>query len=246
VAEPDYGRSLDAVRGRRVLVVDDEREIAELIAGQLAPLEVRATIAGGGEEALALLRAEHFDAITLDILMPGMDGFEVLRQIRADPELRPTPIVVVSVFSGRHELAGEWVVSKPIDADELRDVLAAAVSAGRSRVLVVGREELQPVLEPALDELGIEHQWEMTGAAAARVCGERRFELALLDIGIRNPQAALQALDLRGRRIRRAVILFSDGITPTPPGIGKLGMEVVPVDEAAPALLAALRGNRGT
>ena len=101
------------------------------------------------------------------------------------------------------------------------------------------------MLEPALDELGIEHEWETTGAAAARVCGERRFEVALVDVGIRSPQAVLQALDLRGRRLRRAVILFSDGVTPTPPGIGRLGMEVVPVDQAASALLAALRGDRG-
>ena len=93
-------------------------------------------------------------------------------------------------------------------------MLGAAVSAGRSRVLVVGRTELQPMLEPALDELGIEHHWELTGAAAARVCEERRFEVALVDVGIRNPQAVLQALDLRGRRLRRAVILFSDGDTP--------------------------------
>jgi signal transduction histidine kinase/DNA-binding response OmpR family regulator len=240
----DSVHSLDAIRGRRVLVVDDEREIAELIAGQLAPLEIETTIATGGEEALTELRMSHFDAITLDILMPGMDGFGVLHEIRSDPELRTTPILFVSVFSGRQELVGEWVVSKPIDADELRDVLSAAVSAGRSRVLVVGRAELQHVLEPALDELGIEHQWETSGAAAARVCGERRFEVALVDVGIRSPQAVLQALDLRGRRLRRAVILFSDGVTATPPGVGRLGMEVVPVDQAASALLAALRGER--
>ena len=156
---------------------------------------------------------------------------------RSDPELGITPIVFVSVFSGRQQLAGEWVVAKPIDADELRDVLGAAVSAGRSRVLVVGREELQPVLEPALDEMGIEHEWEMTGAAAARVCEERRFEVALVDVGIRSPQAVLEALDLRGRWCRRAVILFSDSDTPAPSGIGKLGMEVVPVEQAARALL---------
>jgi hypothetical protein len=54
----------------------------------------------------------------------------------------------------------------------------------------------------------------------------------------------LQALDLRGRRLRRAVIMFSDGVTPVPPGIERLGMEVVPVDEAASALLATLRGER--
>jgi DNA-binding response OmpR family regulator len=172
-----------------------------------------------------------------------MDGFELLRRIRADADLRSTPIVVVSVLSSRRELSGEWVVSKPIDADELRDVLGAAVTAGRSRVLVVGREELQPMLEPALDDLGIEHEWESTGVAAARVCGERRFEVALVDVGIRSPQAVLQALDLRGRRIRHAVILFSDGVTPTPEGIERLGMEVVPAEQAPFALLAALRGG---
>ena len=244
VPGPESSRSLEAIRGRHVLVIDDEREIAELIAGQLAPLSVVTTIATSGEQALGLLRSTHFDAVTLDILMPGMDGFEVLRTIRSDPELSRIPILFVSVFSGRQELAGEWVVSKPIDADELRDVLGAAVSAGRSRVLVVGREEIQPVLEPALDDYGIEHDWVTTGAAAARVCGERRYEVALVDVGIRSPQAVLQALDLRGRRLRRAVIMFSDGTAPVSPGIERLGMEVVPVDEAASALLAALRGER--
>ncbi len=164
------GPSLEVIRGRRILIVDDEPEIAALVADQLAPLDVRATIATDGESALAHLRSGHYDAITLDILMPGMDGFEVLRQIRADHELRAIPILFVSVFAGRRELAGEWTVGKPIDADELRDVLAAAVRAGRSRVLVVAREQLQVRLEPALDELGIEHQWETTAAAAARVC----------------------------------------------------------------------------
>jgi signal transduction histidine kinase/CheY-like chemotaxis protein len=244
VPGPESSHSLEAIRGRRVLVVDDEPEIAELIAGQLSPLSVETTVANSGEQALELLRESHYDAITLDILMPGMDGFEVLRRIRDDPELSRIPILFVSVFSGRQELAGEWVVSKPIDADELRDVLGAAVSAGRSRVLVVGREEVQAMLEPALDDLGIEHDWVTSGAAAARVCGERRYEVALVDVGIRSPQAVLQALDLRGRRLRRAVIMFSDGKMPVPSGITRLGTEVVPADQAAVALLAALRGDR--
>jgi signal transduction histidine kinase/CheY-like chemotaxis protein/HAMP domain-containing protein len=243
IPRPESPRALDVIRGRRVLVVDDEREIAELIAGQLAPLDIETKIVTSAREALAALHSESFDAITLDILMPGMDGFEALKEIRNDPALRATPIVFVSVFSGHQELAGEWVVPKPIDADELRQVLGAAVAAGRSRVLVVGREELRAALEPALDELGIEHDWELTGAAAARVCGERRFEVALVDVGIRNPRAVLQALDLRGRRVRRAVILFSDGTTPGDLGDPKLGMEVVPVEQAAAALMAALRGE---
>ncbi len=243
VVAPELADSLDVIQGRRVLIVDDELDVAELIADQLAPLDIECAIATGGEEAIQRLTEERFDAVTLDILMPEMDGFGVLRRIRSNRELRSIPIVFVSVFSSRRELAGEWVVDKPIDADELRNVLAAAVRAGRSRVLIVGRAELQSSLEPALDELGIEHHWETSGAAAARVCGERRFEVALIDVGIRNPQAILEALDLRGRRLRRAVILFSDGASPTPQGIVNLGMEVVPVEDAAQALLRALRGT---
>ncbi|HWF34575.1 MAG TPA: ATP-binding protein [Solirubrobacteraceae bacterium] len=239
----DVARSISAMRGRRVLVVDDERDIADLIAGQLVALDVRTEIVTSGEAALARLRAEHFDAVTLDILMPGTDGFDVLREIRADERLRHTPIVFVSVFSGRRELTGEFVVGKPIDADELREVLGAAVLAGRSRVLVVGRDEMRSALEPAIRELAIEHVWETSGPAAARVCSERRFEVALVDAGIRNPQAVLQALDLRGRRVRQAVILFSDGAETAPAGIERLGIEVVPVKDAANALLAALRGG---
>ncbi len=232
---------LDALRGRRVLVVDNEPDVTALIASQLAPVEVEVEVATSGEEALAALRAGPFDAVTLDVLMPGMDGFEVLREVRADPQLRGTPIVFVSVFSSRRELAGEWVVPKPIDADELRRVLGAAVAAGRSRVLVVARRQLQEVLEPSLAELGVEHEWELSAAAAARVCAERHFEVALVDVGMRSPRAVLQALDLRGRRLRRAVILFSDGAAPAPPGISKLGLEVVAVEQVAAALTATLR-----
>jgi len=237
----DYSQEI--LRGSRILVVDDEPQIAELIAGQLAELEVQTRVAENGDEALRLLREDRFDAMTLDVLMPGRDGFDVLREIRADPELWSLPVVLVSVLSGRRELTGEWVVPKPIDADELRQVLSAAMRAGRSRVLVVGRPEMQQVLEPALDDLGIEHEWETSGAAAARVCGERRFEAALIDVGVRNPQAAVQALDLRGRRARRAVILFGDVDAPAPPGLADSGLEVVSVDQAPQTLLAALRGE---
>jgi len=69
--------------------------------------------------------------------------------------------------------------------------------------------------------------------------------VALIDVGLRNPPAVLQALDLRGRRARRAVILFSDGRAPTPPGVSQLGVEVVPVDQVAGAVQAAL-GNAGS
>jgi CheY-like chemotaxis protein len=229
----------EALRGRRVLVVDDEPDIAELIAFNLEPYAVETKIAHSGAEALEHLRRERFDAITLDILMPGMDGFEVLEQIRSDPELSRTSVVFVSVYSGREALAGEWTVAKPIDAEQLTDALGSAVLAGRTRVLVVGRESVRPRLEPALERLGLDHDWVTSGASAARMCQEHRYEVALVDAGMRSPQTVLSALDLRGRRLRRAVLLFTQGHERAST-VATLDAEPVPIEEAATAVLQVL------
>ncbi len=232
--------ALEALRGRLVLIVDDERDLARLIADQLAPFDVSTVIAASGSEALEILHSQRFDAITMDVRMPEMDGVELLEQIRADPELAAIPVVFVSIFTDMAELDGEWLVSKPIDADELVQVLGTAVSMGRSRVLVVAREELRGVLEPSLDALGIAYGWVTSGVAAAQACSERLFEVALVDTGLSNPQAVLAALTLRGRRQRRAVILFDDGSAPLGPEVEQMGLEVVPITAAAGALAEAL------
>lgn len=78
------------------------------------------------------------------------------------------------------------------------------------------------------------------------MCGERRFEVALIDVGIRNPEAALQALALRGRRLQSGLILFSDGSGATPLAIVRQGTPVVAVKDAPQAVLAALRGRPST
>jgi nitrogen-specific signal transduction histidine kinase len=149
--------SVALMHGRRVLIVGAEHQVAELIARELAPLDVETTVVDSGRAALSELDNERYDAVPLDLRIPDTDGLAVLREIRADPALEPTPIVVVSAAADRAELAGEWVVGRPIDPEQLRSVLASAVRAGRSRALVVARASTQPILEPALDELGIEY-----------------------------------------------------------------------------------------
>jgi signal transduction histidine kinase/HAMP domain-containing protein len=235
-------RPRDALRGRRVLVIDDEPQIARLIAERLAPFDVDAAVAHSGAEALERLRAEEFDAVTLDILMAGMSGFEVLRALRADPDLRGMPVVVVSVFSGNAALAGEWVVAKPIDGDELVDALGAAVIAGRVRLLVAARPQVHEQLAPQLAALGIEHEWASSSGAVARLCQQHHFEVALVDAGVTHPENVLAALDLRGRRLRRSVVVFSDGES-APPGIARLDAEPVELADAGATVLDLLRGG---
>jgi signal transduction histidine kinase/DNA-binding response OmpR family regulator/HAMP domain-containing protein len=232
-------RPREVLQGRRVLVIDDEPETARLIAARLEPFGVECEIATDGQSALARLRAERFDALTLDVLMPGMSGFEVLREMRADPALAELPVVVVSVFSGREALSGEWVVSKPIDAEELADALGAAVMAGRVRVLAVGRPDMRGQLRETLEDLGIEFEWASTPLEAARLCAARRFEVALVDAGLPDVEAAIAGLELRGRRLRRSVVVVAadgDG----PPGFARLDADPIPVDEAGAAVLALL------
>jgi signal transduction histidine kinase/CheY-like chemotaxis protein/HAMP domain-containing protein len=223
-----------AIRGRRVLVVDDEPESADVIAGHLRAFGAETVTVNSGDEALRRLRDDQFDALTLDVIMPERNGFDVLRALRSDPGLRRTPVVVVSVFSGNEALFGEWRLAKPVDAEELADALGSAVLAGRTRLLVVGRSQVRPELEPALLRLGLDHEWVTSGAAAARACADRRFEVALVDAGMREPQAVLDQVDLRGRRLGRAVLVFSS--EGEDPGLA----DTVPLPEAAGAVLEAL------
>jgi signal transduction histidine kinase/DNA-binding response OmpR family regulator len=237
VDESEPAATERALAGKHVLILDDEPEIAELIAERLSPYGVQTEIVHRGEDALRLLRSKHFDAVTLDILMPGMSGFEVLRALRSDPLLRAVPVVVVSVFSGREALSGEWVVSKPIDAAELADALGAAVMAGRVRVVAVGRPESRGRVEATLEELGIDYEWATDPASAARLCAAGRFEVALVDAELPDPDAIVSALQLRGRRLRRSVVVFSSGPNA---GIARLDADPVPLEDAGAVVLGLL------
>ncbi|HWH11102.1 MAG TPA: ATP-binding protein [Solirubrobacteraceae bacterium] len=227
-----------AMAGRRVLVVDDEPALTRLIAEKLAPLGVEAVLVNSGREALARLRSEQFDVVTLDVLMPGINGIDTLRAMRADPRLKNVPAVFISAFPETDGLASEWVVPKPVDGDELCGVVASAVAAGRTRVLVVAREEVRDLLRDSLDGLGVESAWEASGPGAARACELERFEVALIDAGLRNPQAVVESIELRGRRGAHAVIFFAAGDAPAV----QIGVPVLPVAQAALAVRAALSG----
>jgi signal transduction histidine kinase/HAMP domain-containing protein len=227
---------------RRVLIVDDEPPLAALIAQQLGPLGVQSVQVNSGAEALARLRAEHFDAMTLDVLMPGMNGFEVLEAVRADPALAKLPVIFVSVSSTLTALDGEWAVSKPIDRQRLREVLQSAIHAKRSRVLVVAPDVLRTDLTPSLAGLGIEYRWEATVQGAARAGSEELFEVALVHASMSEALKLLDSSSLRGRRGGRSLILFST------PGDGhgaddSVGVPVFPLPQAVNALRASLGGD---
>ncbi|MEA2191216.1 MAG: hypothetical protein QOI73_1337, partial [Solirubrobacteraceae bacterium] len=227
---------------RRVLIVDDEPALAALIAQQLEPLGVHSVQVHSGAEALAMLRRERFDAMTLDVLMPGMSGFDVIEAVRADPALRELPVIFVSVSSTLSKLDGEWAVSKPIDRRRLSDVLHAAIQSKRSRVLVVAPDALRVELAPSLAGLGIEYRWESSAQGAARAGAEELFEVALVHASMSQALTLVEGAALRGRRGGRSVIMFKTDGTASGSGVG---MPVFGLAQAIEALRATLGSGTG-
>jgi CheY-like chemotaxis protein len=120
----------------KVLVVDDQAEYCRPLVRlfQLAGHDARSVQAG--EEALKYLRAvEAIDVVLLDIMMPGMDGLEVLRQVRLDPRTATVPIVMFTAVSDPvlewHALqkgANDYLVKGRFDFHELSDRLSPYLS----------------------------------------------------------------------------------------------------------------------
>jgi len=186
-----------AVDGRRILVVDDEVDIAELLGEQLGRLGAQVELAHSGEAALERLRSEAFDAVTLDQMLPGMSGLQVLAAIRADPALAALPVVMVSAYLASSP-GGEPVVTKPIDVGALARAVALAVAGGRPRALVVARRPVLDSLGPVLEDLGV--AWDEAGSAedAAAAVGTGRFDLMLLDAGLPRAERLLDVLREHG------------------------------------------------
>jgi signal transduction histidine kinase/DNA-binding response OmpR family regulator len=105
-----------------VLVVDDEKATQDLIGRSLQKEGFRVLTAGSGQEALRLAREKRPDAICLDVLMPGMDGWTVLRLLKGDPVTASIPVAMVSVLEDHdigYALGAADYLTKPLDREKL-------------------------------------------------------------------------------------------------------------------------------
>ena len=96
----------------RILVIDDIEANVRLLEAKLSAEYYDVLTAFDGPTGLAMAAAEHPDIVLLDVMMPGMDGFEVCRRLKDDPLTRHIPVVLVTALDGRGDrIAGE-IVSK--------------------------------------------------------------------------------------------------------------------------------------
>jgi len=115
----------------RILIVDDERQNRQLLEVLLLADGYELDTAGSAEEALAAVKRQRPDLILLDIMMPGMDGYQVVARLKADPHTASIPVVMLSALDDRssrsHGLtAGAAAfLSKPVDRLALREAVVS-------------------------------------------------------------------------------------------------------------------------
>ncbi|AND68723.1 hypothetical protein ATSB10_12690 [Dyella thiooxydans] len=139
-----------AVRGTRMLVVDDSPTIRAVLGKMLTQDGYVVSKAGDGETALRLAREEKPELIFLDIVMPGMNGFAVLRALRREPDTHGIPIVMIS---GNLQATEQFYVQRFGADDFMKKPFGRAEVFGRIQHLVeAGRLPARdPVLDPPQD-----------------------------------------------------------------------------------------------
>ncbi len=154
--------------GSEVLVVDDNLDYLEAIYSELSEAGFRVTVASSGEQALALLAQQKPHVVLLDIMMPEMNGWEVLRRLRAQPELADVQVVITSVVNERPvgldvEFAG-WL-TKPFELQDFKRFLLDQRQEALDGGLMIVEDDAQTA------QLMVQ-EFEDTGLKAAVFSGE--------------------------------------------------------------------------
>lgn len=133
-------------RAQTILVIDDDSAVRDLMSRFLGKLGFEVVAATNGEQGLALARRIRPTLITLDVVMPGIDGWGVLKSLKSDPELARIPVIMVTIvdneISGINLGASGYLV-KPVDRDRLVDLIQKyrpADSASSPEPVAVGAE----------------------------------------------------------------------------------------------------------
>ncbi len=153
------GGRIDARAGLRVLIIDDSATIVAVLGKMLRQSGYDTAGAGTAELGLEFARAERPDLIFLDIVLPGMSGFDALRQLRRDPVTRDTPIIMIS---GNVQATEQFYVRR-IGADDFmkKPFGRAEVFSRIGRLVEQGR-----LPERARPDAALEHDGDDTALAA--------------------------------------------------------------------------------
>ncbi len=174
-----------------ILLIEDEPSAARLLRMYLESAGYRVRLASTGESGLLAAKKERPDAIVLDVLLPGIDGWAVLRQLKQDDRLRDVPVLVASVVDERDvgiSLGAVDFFVKPIDRQRLLARLAEfllrpGANADQMHVLAVDDDPVTlEVIAEALRAQHVDVVTARTGQEAVRLARTRPFDLIISDL----------------------------------------------------------------
>jgi PAS domain S-box-containing protein len=170
-----------------VLVIDDDPGFRDLVTRFLSKEGFRVVSASDGDEGLMRARQLRPDLITLDVLMPGLDGWSLLAVLKADPALADIPVIMLTIADDRNKgfaLGASEYLTKPLDRGRLAAILQKYRGRGQccSALVVEDDEATRRVLRETLESEG----WDVADAADGRAglaaFERRRPDLILLDL----------------------------------------------------------------
>jgi len=179
--------TLPAKNDNTVLVIDDDAEACEIIQRFLEKDDFNVVTALSGEQGLRLAHDVHPTAITLDVMMPEMDGWSVLRALKADPELRAIPVIMLSMINDRkrgYSLGAVDYLTKPVDRKLLHRALSHYHNPDDvSSVLLIEDDiETRNVMARTLKKAGWEVSEAGDGQEALDIMADLQPRLILLDL----------------------------------------------------------------
>jgi CheY-like chemotaxis protein/two-component sensor histidine kinase len=169
----------------KVLVIDDDSTARQLLRRNLEEQGYEVITAEGGEQGIALAKSEKPAAITCDIQMPNVDGWEVLRRLKDDLDTNSIPVIMVSmVDDGKKGIALGAVehLRKPVNREQLQSVISRYVKTAGKVMLVEDDTATQEVISKALGTMGIEALIANNGQEALDLLNEQWPDLILLDL----------------------------------------------------------------
>ncbi len=210
---------------RTVLVAEDDEEFARILSADLAAAGYHPIVARDGEQVLALAREARPDAITLDLVLPGRDGWEVLLALKADPETSRIPVIIISLVAN-HELgfalgAADYFV-KPLDRtrflDRLGQLAPASGNPQRTAVLIIDDDaHVHDFLTAELDDAGYRALSAFNGSDGVAMAARHRPAVIVLDLvmeGLDGFEAAAELQRLEATRSIPLIVFTARELSP--------------------------------
>src|ERR1051326_7149516 len=168
-----------------VLVIDDEFDARMLVTHMVEEFGCKVVAASSGDQGLRMAREFRPNLITLDLLMPEMSGWDVLKTIKADAQLRDIPVIVVSIVARENRgkiLGAVDVLEKPLAREELLAALRRTLRTERKLLVVDDDEDARRLIAAYLSEEGYEIQTAVNGREALDVLERFSPDLVILDL----------------------------------------------------------------